>query len=81
MRVRVLLFSELRDLAGRLEDELEVPQGSDPRYLWDQLGKRFPSLGSLAYEVRPAVNETYAEWDTRLEEGDSVAFLAPPGGG
>jgi molybdopterin synthase sulfur carrier subunit len=81
MRVLVLYFSELREITGTGDEEWEIPEGADARGLWRCIGERYPKLAALPYDVRPAVEESYAGWDTPIREGDRVAFLAPPGGG
>jgi molybdopterin converting factor subunit 1 len=81
MRVTVRLFARLREIAGRPELLLELPDGCDARALWDDLSREYPDLGAYGGSVSCAVNEEYAKFSTRLKDGDDVAFLPPVSGG
>lgn len=81
MRVRVLFFGMLKDLAGKSAEEIELQDQALVRDLLAHYESRIPelkkSLGSLAL----AVNQQYAGTDTRLHAGDEVALLPPVSGG
>lgn len=70
------LFREARGLAS----EMLSTQAKTPRELYDELGLdaayRFD-----ARRLRVALNDEFASWDASLENGDSVAFIAPVAGG
>jgi molybdopterin converting factor subunit 1 len=81
MRVRVLFFGMLKDLAGKSSDEIEVGDRASVRDLLASLEVQIPrlkeSLGSLAI----AVNQQYAGPDKELNANDEVALLPPVSGG
>lgn len=81
MRVRVLFFGMLKDLAGRSSDEIELRDPASVRDVLAHYESRIPglknSLGSLAL----AVNQQYAGIETPLQTGDEVALLPPVSGG
>lgn len=82
MRVRVLYFAGARDLAGKGEEELELPD--DVRTVgalaaW--IATRVPSLGERATSLRWARNEAFAAMDEPLDDGDVVAVIPPVAGG
>jgi molybdopterin synthase catalytic subunit len=81
MRVRLLFFAVLRDIAGRGDAELELPEGMRARDVWQQLRAQHAQLA--AYEQPPltAINESYASPDDVLREGDELAFIPPVAGG
>ena len=81
MRVTVRLFARLREITGKSELSLELPDGYDARALWDDLAKEYPGLARYRASVSCAVNEEYAKFTARLEDGDEVAFLPPVSGG
>ena len=82
MRVTVLLFARLRELAGgRNEWTCELPDGSTARDVWARLAASFPPVSELASSVSCAVNADFAPMTTRLADGDEVAFLPPVSGG
>ena len=81
MLVSLRLFARLRDLSGKSELLLEIPEGSDARSLWNGLSLEYPALAPYTGSISCAVNEEYAKLDTPLKDGDEVAFLPPVSGG
>lgn len=81
MFVTLRLFARLREIAGTSELQLEMPEGSDARALWDELVRQFPDLTPYGASVSCAVNQEYAKFTTPLKDGDEVAFLPPVSGG
>ena len=81
MRVRLLYFAVLRDIAGKSEESLDLPDGTRAQEIWDRLRSRHDQLA--AYEKPPmtAVNESYVPADQLLRDGDEVAFIPPVAGG
>ncbi len=81
MRVRVLLFGILKDLAGKSSDSMELPEPASVRDVLARYESSIPrfkdSLPSLAF----AVNQHYAGVDTTLHDGDEIALLPPVSGG
>lgn len=80
MRVRVLFFGHLKDLAGECE-QLVLPDPASVKDMLTVLCKRFPELSQWLGPARIAVNMEYASSDTPLHEGDEVALLPPMSGG
>ncbi len=81
MRVRVLFFGMLKDLAGRSGEECDFPEGTSLRAVFDSYATRFPQLGEFSKSIVAARNQEFAEPTTALQEGDEVAFLPPVSGG
>ena len=81
MRVTVRLFARLREIAGTGDLECEIEDSSNARALWDRLTADFPALADYTPIISCAVNEEYAGFDRRLQDGDEVAFLPPVSGG
>lgn len=81
MKVRLLFFAVLRDIAGKGEDELSVAEGTRAADVWQSLRRQYQALA--AYDKPPlvAVNESYASADTILRDGDELAFIPPVAGG
>lgn len=79
--MRLLFFAVLRDIAGSGDAELDLPEGTRPRDVWQQLRARHSQLA--AYEQPPltAINESYASPDDVLRDGDELAFIPPVAGG
>lgn len=81
MRVTVLLFARLRDVAGRSEWTGDVPAGSSVRDVWQALADAHPAIAPFGGSVSAAVNATFARMSSAVGEGDEIAFLPPVSGG
>ena len=81
MKVRLLFFAVLRDIAGADARELVLAEGTTARDVWQSLRGELPKLADYVQPPMIAVNETYAEPETVLREGDELAFIPPVAGG
>ncbi|MCA9410463.1 MAG: molybdopterin converting factor subunit 1 [Candidatus Omnitrophica bacterium] len=81
MRVRVLFFAGLRDLAGKREHEYTLDESSTLLDLHDRIHRDFPAMAGIEKKIRLAVNEEYATLDRPLRDGDTVAMIPPVSGG
>ncbi|HEX2835937.1 MAG TPA: molybdopterin converting factor subunit 1 [Thermoanaerobaculia bacterium] len=81
MKVRLLFFAVLRDIAGTDERELTLRDGATARDVWNALRTEFARLTDYIDPPMTAVNEEYAEPDQVLREGDELAFIPPVAGG
>jgi sulfur-carrier protein len=80
--VKVLYFAAVRDLMGRSDEQLELPEtvasvASFVSYLEQQRPRLRGCLGS----VRVAVNEAFAEAADPVHDGDVIALIPPVAGG
>ena len=82
MKITVLYFAAVRDLVGKDEETLELPEAvGDVEALGTHLTILHPSLaGRLGY-VRFARNEEFATARERIAEGDVIALIPPVAGG
>src|SRR5271169_7137710 len=81
MRVRVLFFGQLKDIAGVSQEDAELSEGARVEDLYERYARRFPRLVDFRPSVAASVNQEYAEWRAALSSGDEVAFLPPVSGG
>jgi len=81
MRVTVLLFARLRDLAGSGELVRDVPAPATIEQVWRGLVKDMPALGEYERTMSVALNTDYSRMTATVHEGDEVAFLPPVSGG
>lgn len=81
MRVRVLFFGVLKDLAGRSSDLLELPEGASVRDLVAHYGLQSLGLREALALIAVAVNREYAGPETVLKSDDEVGLLPPVSGG
>ncbi|MCS6936753.1 MAG: molybdopterin converting factor subunit 1 [Candidatus Bipolaricaulota bacterium] len=80
MRIRVKLFSVIREICGHSELSLDF-SGRTVGELWLQLEQQHPALRPLRASRAMAVNRQHAREEHVLHEGDEVAFFPPVSGG
>ena len=81
IRVKVLFFGRLKEVA-RLHDEcVEVQTGSSIEDLFGRYVSIHPELARYRSSLVASRNQEFAPWDAELESGDEVAFLPPVSGG
>lgn len=93
-KVKVQSFAEIKDALGKDEIEVEVPDGSSIRDLFDRLAEIYGSpfekqiWNTLTGEMEPFLvmlnGKTYSslhEFDTKVKDGDEIAILLPVIGG
>jgi molybdopterin converting factor small subunit len=81
MRVQVLFFGLLKDLAGRPSECLDLPEGSTLADLIQHYELRIPRLQEFLPSLALSVNQHYAGPGTVLGNNDEVALLPPVSGG
>ena len=81
MKVRLLFFAVLRDIAGSDTRELALDEGTTARDVWQSLRAQYAKLTDYTQPPMIAINETYATPETVLRDGDELAFIPPVAGG
>jgi MoaE-MoaD fusion protein len=81
MRVRVLFFGMLKDLVGRSDDSLDLPEGATIGDVLRHYEATVPQLKTLLPCVALSVNQVYAGSEVELRNHDEVAILPPVSGG
>lgn len=81
MRVNVLFFGMLKELAGKSSDSVELRANATLRDLLAHYEAQFPRLVEVLPSLAFAVNQVYAATETSLQENDEVAILPPVSGG
>jgi molybdopterin converting factor subunit 1 len=81
IRVRVLFFGRLKEIAGHAEESVDVPEGAAIEDLFTRCVTRQPALGSFRASLVASRNQEFVPWSTPLRSGDEVAFLPPVSGG
>ena len=79
--VRVRLFAVQRELAGRRQVELELPDGASIEDAWLALVAQHPVLAPGRAAVRFARNGVYADPIETVADGDELACIPPVSGG
>ena len=81
MRVRVLFFGVLKELARKSADEIELLEGSRVSDVLQHYRTQAPEIANLFSSIALAVNQQYARPETTLKANDEVALLPPVSGG
>jgi len=94
MKITVKFFTELRELTGKKEEEIELPNAITVADLLNLLSKRhgrgftnyvYNERGKVRGHLQFLVNGksiiTLQGFETRLGDGDSFAIIPPVGGG
>jgi molybdopterin synthase catalytic subunit len=81
MQIRVLFFGRLRDLAGRADDSLSLPDTATLEDVLSHYLETIPRLKDLLPSLALSVNQEYAAPEAKLRAGDEVALLPPVSGG
>jgi len=81
MRVRVLFFGVLKEMAGTPSELIELPEGASVRDLISHCQTQLPGMKNLVSSLALAVNQQYAGPETILEPEDEIALLPPVSGG
>jgi len=81
IRVKVLFFGRLKEIAGRTEEILDLAEGAPIEALFARCVARQPELERYRSSLVASRNQEFAAWSTPLHSGDEVAFLPPVSGG
>jgi len=81
VRVKVLFFGRLKEIAGQGEDSAEITAGASIEQLFAAFASRHPELAKFRTSLVTSRNQEFAAWSTPLHAGDEVAFLPPVSGG
>jgi molybdopterin converting factor subunit 1 len=81
MRVKVLLFGQLKDIVGRPEESLELEPGARLAGVLSHYAERYPRFQGLTKSIACSINQEYAQGSAILKEGDEVGLLPPVSGG
>lgn len=77
MKIKVIAFGQIAEIAGKTTWELEEIKNTDQ--LSGLMVKEFPILKNLPYKF--AVNQQLVHMQTELHDNDIVALLPPFSGG
>ena len=81
MKVRVRVFAAYREILGKDELELDVPNGTTARGAFESLLGTRADFTRLLASTMFAVNREYVGGDYVLHAGDELVFLPPLAGG
>ena len=77
MSITVKYFAVLREQAGKAEDTIDFEKGMTIVDVW----KKTMSEDEIPAKIKVAVNLEYSRTETKLNDGDEVAFFPAVTGG
>jgi len=80
VRIHVKYFASFRDITGRREETMDVPDGVTVEGLREHVKEIYERMADRD-QVLVAVNGTFVPLETVVVEGDEVAFFPPVSGG
>jgi MoaD family protein len=81
MKVRVQLFSRLRDLTGTAEMDVEVPEAATASDLLNTLYGQMPALREWDKSILVASGVEFVGREYALKSGDEISVMPPVQGG
>lgn len=81
VQIRVLFFGQLKDICGRADEWIVLPEGSTAGAVFERYAEAFPKLRQLAGSIVLARNHEFVRTGERLADDDEVALLPPVSGG
>lgn len=81
MRIRVLFFGVLKEMAASQSQTLDLPVGATVDAVLEHYQQLLPQQPKLWSTLAIAVNQNYAARASQLHDGDEVALLPPVSGG
>jgi molybdopterin converting factor small subunit len=79
MKLKIQYYAILREQAGRSDEVVETPAVT-PAEIYAELQRRH-SFTLPKEQLKVAVNGEFADWSSRLNDGDSLVFIPPVAGG
>lgn len=81
MQISVRAFASYREAIGSPRVALDVPPGTTPAGVWQDLAGRYPRLQALSQPFAFAINDEYVDDQTPLRERDELVLIPPVSGG
>ena len=81
MKVHVQFFSRLRDLTGKTEIDVEVPEGTTAAVLLEKIYSNTPALREWDKSILVAAGMEFVGRDYVVNPGDEISIMPPVQGG
>jgi molybdopterin synthase sulfur carrier subunit len=81
MKVRVELYSRLKEIVDASLLELSLPENATVKDLFEQLKKSYPKLRDFEKSILFGIGVEFVDRNQRLNEGDTIALMPPVQGG
>ncbi|MBS96491.1 MAG: molybdopterin converting factor subunit 1 [SAR202 cluster bacterium] len=81
MKINILLFANLREIAKQSSLQLDVSETAIVSDVIDIVKKEIPDIAPYFESIMIAVNMTYVENSYKLNNNDEMALIPPASGG
>jgi MoaD family protein len=81
MKLHVRFYSQLRDLAGRSELDVDLVEGTVVSDLLEQIYAKAPALRSHDKSILTAVGVEFVDRNYKLQPGEEISIMPPVQGG
>ena len=81
MQLRVQFFSQLRDVAGTSELQVDLAEKSTVRDLLEKIYDEKPALRSRDKSILVGAGVEFVDRDYELKPGDEISIMPPVQGG
>jgi MoaD family protein len=81
MEVRVTFYSQLRDLAGATEFDVDLPEKATVANLLEIIYAKVPALRARDKTILVGVGVEFVERSYELKTGDEISIMPPVQGG
>tara|TARA_B100000676_G_scaffold258748_1_gene267337 strand:+ start:6667 stop:6912 length:246 start_codon:yes stop_codon:yes gene_type:complete len=81
LKINILLFANLREIAKQSSLQLDVSEKAIVNDVIDILKKEIPDIAPYFESIMIAVNMSYVENSYKLNNNDEMALIPPASGG
>jgi MoaD family protein len=81
MKLHVRFYSQLRDLAGRSEFDVDLVEGAVVSDLLEQIYLKAPALRSQDKSILVGAGVEFVDRNYKLKSGDEISLMPPAQGG
>ena len=79
IEITVHYFAKLRDLTNKEKESIEIAIERTPKDIYKQLDEMYGLPNSPNLKI--AINDSFASWESELQDKDKLVFIPPVTGG
>ena len=79
IEITVHYFAKLRDLTNKEKESIEIAIESTPKDIYTQLNEMYGLPDNPNLKI--AINDSFASWESELQDKDKLVFIPPVTGG
>lgn len=79
IEITVHYFAKLRDLTNKEKESIKIAIESTPKDIYKQLDEMYGLPNSPNLKI--AINDSFASWESELQDKDKLVFIPPVTGG